>query len=255
MTKVTTKVPSSCVVTLTYDQAHLPPHGMLVHKDFQDFMKRLRIWRVRKTPNREPIRFFMCGELGGKTRRPHFHAILYGVSFSDRIEVQDASGKRWQTSSQLAELWPFGMNVVDEFSYAGAAYVAGYVAKKQVEHDQAEVVDPTTGEVVREYRKMSMRLPKAPNGDRPPGGLGGLWARDNLHRIYETDSVQIGEFAFPPPRYYDILLERYRPDLVPAVKERRQAKMVEAAREWSPERCSAAAEIDASRLVSRSDSL
>lgn len=268
---VTTELPNSSVITLTYDDDHLPAAGALKHDDFQRFMKRLRIHRVRRyerekrlgdPPN---IRFFMCGEYGHKGR-PHYHAIIYGETFGERYLEQSRDGQIISMSYELDQLWSqavtadaqgeptkIGRASVDEFSYAGAAYVAGYVMKKAGEEHLGpwhESVDTLTGLVTTrpicpEYRKMSFR----------PDGLGHDYVVRNLARIYSEDRCMIGEFAFKPPRYYDILLERYRPDLVPEVKRNRQDRMVEAFEEWSPERCSAAEAIEFSRLDSRAQSL
>ena len=48
---------------------------ILKKSDFQKFIKRLR--------KDYDIKYFACGEYGDKTLRPHFHAILFGVNFSD----------------------------------------------------------------------------------------------------------------------------------------------------------------------------
>ena len=69
----------NCFITLTYDPEHLPDDGSLDIKHFQKFMKRLR---DKLHPLR--IRFFHCGEYGDKTRRPHYHALIFGYSFPDR---------------------------------------------------------------------------------------------------------------------------------------------------------------------------
>jgi hypothetical protein len=31
------------------------------------------------------VRFFHCGEYGDLTRRPHYHALIFGYDFPDRI--------------------------------------------------------------------------------------------------------------------------------------------------------------------------
>ena len=40
--------------------------------------------RLRKKLHPLKIRFFHCGEYGDKTRRPHYHALIFGYSFPDR---------------------------------------------------------------------------------------------------------------------------------------------------------------------------
>jgi len=75
-------------ITLTYDTAYIPITASgklsLAPRDLQLFFKRLR-----KSHNGLPIKYFAVGEYGGRTRRPHYHVIL----FNARIElIQDAWG-------------------------------------------------------------------------------------------------------------------------------------------------------------------
>lgn len=78
----------NCFVTLTYGRDKCPVDGSLLHEDFQKFMKRLRK-RVGR------VRFYMCGEYGPLNQRPHYHACLFGVSFSEgRVPMgKSASGQ------------------------------------------------------------------------------------------------------------------------------------------------------------------
>lgn len=280
-TKISTEVPNSCVVTLTYDQEHLPADGALKHDDFQRFMKRLRIRRQRRTPAGvpvAPIRYFMCGEYGGKTHRPHFHAVLFGEQFLDSYYEQSRDGQVNRMSYELDELWSqpiapgepptkIGRATVDGFSFAGASYVAGYVAKKQGEAYPGplrERVDRRTGEctieaIQPEYRRMSTgRGPaEGETWEQAPGGLGKSYALqpNKLFEIYATDSIRISEWRFRPPRYYDTLLKSKHPDRARAIKSQRLEKAFDLAEDWSPERCDAAEKIALSALQSRRDSL
>lgn len=101
----------ACFVTLTYDDAHLPPDGGLVPRDVTLWLKRLRqlVLPVR-------FRYFGCGEYGEQGLRPHYHAILFGL------------GSAW--SSSIAKAWGLGFVHVGYYSDQAAAYVAGYVLKK-----------------------------------------------------------------------------------------------------------------------------
>ena len=71
-------------LTMTYDDEHLPVvydpatervRATLVKTDFQKYIK-----RVRKSIHPQKIRYFACGEYGEETQRPHYHAIIYGIS-------------------------------------------------------------------------------------------------------------------------------------------------------------------------------
>ena len=267
-TRVVTKLPNSCVLTLTYDQDHLPIGGALCHDDFQRFMKRLREFRTRVLGLDSPLRYFMCGEYG-KKGRPHFHCVLYGHTFHDTYECRLADGKIVRMSYSLDRLWSqpsipgepatkIGNAVVDEFSFAGAAYVAGYVAKKRDDFHRgpwAEIAPGTITPVNPEYRKMSTRLPARFEGDKPPGGLGGLWIEKNWKRVYDRDYCEIGEWRFRTPRYYDKVVSRIAFDAVHRTKAQRVDLAHEQVNEWTPARAAAAELIELSKFSSRPESL
>ena len=68
---------SSHFITLTYDTKNLKltKNGFmnLDKRDIQLFMKRLR------KDNKTKIKYYLCGEYGGKTNRPHYHVLIFNV--------------------------------------------------------------------------------------------------------------------------------------------------------------------------------
>jgi hypothetical protein len=62
-------------VTLTYDEKHKPSRGV-EKKALQNFMKRLRR-NLDKKGIEHNIRYFACAEYGKKSKRPHYHLILW----------------------------------------------------------------------------------------------------------------------------------------------------------------------------------
>lgn len=153
----------NCFITLTYSDEFLPPHGGLIYRDFQLFMKRLR----KRTG--VPVRFFMCGEYGELDQRPHFHAILFGCDFDDRKYFsKTGSGYKLYTSDLLSELWGMGHCPVGNVTFDSAAYVARYCMKK-VTGDLADAhyaVDTPNGIFQREPEFAHMSL-------KP--GIGSTW--------------------------------------------------------------------------------
>jgi len=75
-------------VTLTY--AETPLNGSLDPKDTQLFIKRLR----RKYKTR--ISYYLCGEYGETTQRPHYHLCVFGHAFKDRDPNYSEQGPRLQ---------------------------------------------------------------------------------------------------------------------------------------------------------------
>lgn len=73
---------SSYFLTLTYDNEKVPiienqttKHCQLtlLKRDIQLFIKRLR------KANKNTLKYFLCGEYGDKTMRPHYHMILFNA--------------------------------------------------------------------------------------------------------------------------------------------------------------------------------
>ncbi|WNK14173.1 MAG: replication initiator protein [Microvirus sp.] len=201
----------SCFATLTYDDKHLPPGGTLVPRDFQLFMKRLRKARSSK------LRFFHCGEYGETTGRPHYHALLFGVSFPDRRTCSRGDFPLY-SSSELDALWGLGTCTLGALTAESAAYCARYVMKK-VNGDLASshyrVTDPATGEIHDlhpEYATMSRRP-----------GIGALWLHKYHSDVYPCDFIATRDGGqVPVPPYYDELLRRQDPAAYEQLKQRRR---------------------------------
>lgn len=113
---------SSYFVTLTYNTQHVPltPHGfMTLHKpDVQKFFKRLR---KLHSPTLPPIKYFLCGEYGGVTSRPHYHAIILNVSHPDLF------GDAWSLHGS-----PIGTVHIGQVSGDSIAYTLKYMDKENM---------------------------------------------------------------------------------------------------------------------------
>jgi len=244
---VTTVVPNSCAVTLTYSPEFLPEDGHLNHTHFQKFIRKLR-----KNRGVRSVRYFMAGEYGGKTQRPHYHALLFGLDFDDRRRVVRPDGQEVQMSLELANTWARGDATVDAFDFGAAGYIAGYIAKKQGQHFDPrrwQTLTRPDGSIIYrdpapEYRRMS----RAP-------GLGRYWIEQNLDQVYAHDLIRIGPYTFKPPAFYDQVLKEHRPEEHALLMERRLAGESERSKEWNLERAKTAGNVFASSLSLRSDSL
>lgn len=122
-------------LTLTYDNDNLPiyntPDGYystLDKRDWQLFLKRLR----SKTSSR--LRFFACGEYGPTTHRPHYHAIIFGVTLQELGELDPVGsnefGQPYFSSSLIRSCWSSGYHTVSNVDYLCIRYVARYNLKK-----------------------------------------------------------------------------------------------------------------------------
>lgn len=88
-------------ITFTYDNLHLPRTDSgfqtLRKEDLQLFFKRLRsLLDGECIPHR--LRYLACGEYGKKTKRPHYHVLLWGFpeqAFDNILQVQRFIQKAW----------------------------------------------------------------------------------------------------------------------------------------------------------------
>lgn len=134
---------AACATVLTYDDKHLPP--TLEIRAYQLFVKRLRKalnYGQLRPAGASPIKYFLSGEYGETFQRPHFHAIIFGLSLRQHdAYIQEA----WKDNQGRPLGFAHPMPVND----ATINYIAGYTAKKlgDTEARKHERVDPTTGEV------------------------------------------------------------------------------------------------------------
>lgn len=209
-------------VTLTYDDVHLPSDLGIDYRHFQLFMKRLR-----KTGRK--ARFFCAGEYGSITKRPHLHALLFGVGFSNLKEC----GKSLYRSAELESLWPYGFSSIGEVNSASAAYCAKYAVKglgAKVKDEQYRRVDGDTGEVwyvPPEKGRMSLKP-----------AIGYKWFQKYWRDVYVArDGVVLpGGQVVPPPKYYDRLLDQSCGVLLEEKQFDRYVNSKRFAEDCSPER-------------------
>jgi len=201
----------NCAITLTYDDQHLPDRGSLRYSDFQLFMKRCR-------KRLGPFRFFMCGEYGETTFRPHYHALFFGMDFPDmRFLKKTAAGSDLYTSETLDSLWDAGFASIGQLNFESAAYVARYVTKKvtgKAADDHYRRTDLETGEcywLEPEFLRMSLK----------PGIGSGFFFKYG-EDVYPRDYVVVNGSKAKPPRYYDKLLEAVDSERFEDVKLARQ---------------------------------
>lgn len=118
-----------CFVTLTYKETD----GKLHKKELQDFIKRLRSHLHEECKKQGTldirIRYFGCGEYGGKRGRPHYHINIFGWRPDDLVWCWHKNGEDYYCSPTIGKLWPLGFNTVGDINYKTAFYTAKYMAK------------------------------------------------------------------------------------------------------------------------------
>jgi len=187
------------MVTLTYSDEWLPKGGTLVPRDMTNFMKRLR----RRIAPRK-VRFFGCGEYGEQTMRPHYHLLLFGFDFPDKVRVATSKEYPEWESKMLDETWGFGSTLIGSVSFESAAYVARYVVKKVSGPLAAGHYRYADGEGWTELEPEFGRMSRRP-------GIGKVWLEQFGDEVYPADEVISRGRQAKPPRFYDSLLEEASP--------------------------------------------
>lgn len=172
----------------------------LVKSDFQKFMKRLR----KAFPDRK-IRYFHCGEYG-ELGRPHHHAALFNIDFSDKKLVKYRENVCLYGSKILENIWSLGNVYVGSVNFESAGYIARYVLKKR--HNDKELISQGK---IPEYLTMSR-----------DGGIGKNWIEKYSRDVYPHDYFIIRKnVKCKPPRFYDSVYEKKNKEVLCQIKEKR----------------------------------
>lgn len=180
-------------ITLTYDPKIKNP-TRLDYRDFQLFMKKLRKLTDKK------IGFFTTGEYGDETKRPHWHAIIFGWEPPDQKYLySNDRGDKIYTSQTLDKTWSYGNTQTGAVTFESAGYCARYAAKKLC-HGQDQNHD---------YHPISKKSSKH--------AIGKAWLEK-----YWRDAFNTGEIILlhsdntvsrsSIPRYYEKWLKQHQPD-------------------------------------------
>lgn len=196
-------------ITLTYNDANLPPHGSLHYEHLQKFWKRLR-------KNIGKLRYYAVGEYGDKTLRPHYHACVFGHAFTaQRVFLRQSPTLLW-TSPLLEDAWGMGNVSVGALTFESAQYTASYVTKKLNNKRKYVRVDEETGELI------PLIQPRAFPSRRP--GIASAWLNDYGKAVYDHDHVVINGRPQKPPKYYDQWLKNLNEITLLGIKEERKKK-------------------------------
>lgn len=183
----------STFLTLTYDDEHLPPDLSLDPQHTTLWIKRFREqFRIAIEAENasygvaQPttMRFYLVGEYGDTTLRPHYHAALFGVGhrFSDLIK----------------ETWGQGNIMLGDLTPASCQYICGYVLKKMTAKD-----DPRLQGRFPEFARMSRNPGIGAGSARQIADL--LFTRHGTDEFHLTGDVpnvlQHGRRKLPLGRY------------------------------------------------------
>lgn len=170
---------SGYFITLTYDSTHIPlsRHGFmdLNFRHLQLFFKRLR-YNNHKADNYLPLKYYAVGEYGSKTKRPHYHIILFN-----------------STLPTISPSWEMGHVHYGTVTLASVGYVLKYISKNT-------------------YRKRFARDDRTEEDSRISKGLGKSYLTQNMLNWHHADlcgrlycNAEDGK-KIAMPRYYKLRL-------------------------------------------------
>lgn len=151
-------------VTLTYNNQNLPKHGVF-KEELQLFMKRLRI-RLDRLNYKHNIRYFACSEYGSRSKRPHYHMILW--NFPREGSLQNI----WNVTKLIEKCWS---KIVDYDQ-------AGKPVYDQLGYVYTLPCDKGAIQYVMKYMRKSASVPQNCNpvfflSSRKDGGIGSRYAK------------------------------------------------------------------------------
>lgn len=198
---------SAYFITLTYDDSHLHVvkyfdestgeidwNPTLDKRDIQLFFKSLR----NHFPD-DKIRYYIAGEYGPTTHRPHYHAIVFGLHLIDLVPFgRSETGNQYFVSQSVSDIWNRGFVSVEPADEGTCMYTASYVTSKLGK-------DPDV-----DFRSKGIVPPFALSSRRP--GIGVKYLLDHKDQILENDRIYLsssnGGLSFKPPRiFYKLISE------------------------------------------------
>lgn len=207
-------------LTLTYDEEHVPwvtcTDGVQRHNldpsHCQLFLKRIRKFFWSRFHRR--LRFYLCGEYGSHTFRPHYHMILFGASLADFPDSfvyssTSESGGILYESKRLDDLWSYGACRFAVANYQTFCYVGRYVLKKQYDSD------PSSSDF--SYRG---RTPVFQRCSLRPGLGADYFSEFDGSKVFLSDGIDVHRIGIPRN-----VLEKLRltnPELYDTIKAQRR---------------------------------
>lgn len=135
------------VLTLTYSDESCPPDMSLKKRDYQLFLKRFR----RRI---EPIQilYYVAGEYGGVTKRPHFHIIIFGFAGLRLGLIKPGDVTLNERERIVLESWGNGNVHSNPVTDVTLAYACKHISKSVADKDLvlAAGLEP-------EFSRMSLR--------------------------------------------------------------------------------------------------
>lgn len=157
---------SASFVTLTYTETAAPTvTGKPLLKTLEPAHVKNFLKRLRKNSGIQ-FRYFLVGEYGDTTQRPHYHLALFGFPSCENQRTNHLNKRCCSPCEQIQNAWGMGGIDVGEITVQSAKYIAGYCEKKWKKEEQCQIRKTPTGMMKpvflmdgrhREFHRMSLR--------------------------------------------------------------------------------------------------
>ena len=120
-----------CKIDLTYNKEHIPNGYVLSIADYQCWIKRLRQHLKRHDPEYKSFKYYIGGEYGPTTGRPHYHIIIIGWEPKDLEYWKDSkTGYPMYKSETIEKTWRNGFCTIEPLTPETVSYATRYTNKK-----------------------------------------------------------------------------------------------------------------------------
>lgn len=171
---------SSAFITLTYSDEYLPKGGSLAPEETRDWLKRIR---TAVSPHK--LRYYLVGEYGDQTWRPHYHVALFGypICAHGMSRYNRERESCCKACDLVRDTWGRGNIYSGSLGTKSAQYIAGYVTKKMTRFD-----DPRL-----QYRMLELGVNLHPEFCRMSlkPGLGADYLHELASTIMEFDLAEM----------------------------------------------------------------
>lgn len=182
-------------ITLTYSAENLK-NPKLQYRDFQLFIKRLRFYIAESDYNEnKKISVLVSGEYGDRTKRPHWHCLIFNWRPSDtKLKYTSDRGDKVFSSEILERLWPQGISELGNVTLESAGYCARYALKKLSHGSDGS----------HEFQPISKRSSKH--------AIGKKWIEKYWPDVFNHGYVEHNGIKMSIPRYYEKWFKKHHPE-------------------------------------------
>jgi len=206
--------------TLTYRDEELVigyQHPTLVEEHLTNFWKRLRQALLRHPEyftkdSEDELRYLASGEYGDESNRPHYHALIFGLDFKDKIPERKNGDNLLYHSEYLDSIWTHGYCTIGDVSFSSASYVAKYAMKNDSHHKEIWNEIGVEPQFCRMSRRPALAL---------------KWFEEWHQDVYPSDELFINNQKMSSIRYFDNLYASGNELLIHGIKMNRQNKVKE----------------------------